>query len=75
MNITNRYPDKENLLVGRPVVKDSDVDRVRRNLTTMPLKQLNLLEHCDIYPRLQNSRPCVNSPVTELANTFTELAA
>ena len=44
MNVFNGYPDKENIVAGRPVVKGSDVDRVKRNLA-MPLKQRNQLDN------------------------------
>ena len=76
MNVFNGYPDKENIVAGRPVVKGSDVDRVKRNLA-MPLKQRNQLDNNANTPSamFMSTRKCVNSPVTELAYTFTELAA
>lgn len=63
-------------MVGRPVVKGTDVDRVKRNLA-MPLKQRNQLDNNANTPSVQlmSSRKCINSPVTELAYNFTELAA
>lgn len=63
------HTDKENVQLGKPVIKESDVNRVKRNLA-VPLQTLNKIENNNN----ENGR-CVNSPVTELANNFTELAA
>lgn len=77
MNIISSYADKENLQAGKPVVKGSDIDRVKRNLSIMPLKPRNQLDNNNHSATPLSLRKCVNSPVTELANTLyhTELAA
>ena len=67
------YPDKENACIGKPVIKGSDVIRVRKNLA-MPFRQRNSMDTNPLAPSLF-MRSSVNSPVTELANNFTELAA
>lgn len=63
------YANKENVQIGKPIVKGSDIDKVKRNLT-VPLHTWNAQENNN------NANPrSVNSPVTELAHNFTELAA
>lgn len=74
MNIFSGYPDKENIMAGKPVIKGSDVDRVKRNLA-MPLKQRNQLDNNANTPSIFSARKSVSSPITELAYNFTELAA
>ena len=70
------YADKENAPVGHPVVKESDIERVRRNLS-IPLQTRNIFENNNNAKTSlsRHGRRCVNSPVTELAHDFTELAA
>ncbi|XP_067935604.1 M-phase inducer phosphatase 1-A-like isoform X2 [Watersipora subatra] len=72
------YVEKENACLGKPVIKESDIDRVRRNLS-IPLQIRNELENNNNASKplalpLSGGR-CGYSPVTELAYDFTELAA
>lgn len=74
------YPNKENERLENSVIKDSNVENVKQNLqvnmSTIPKKQFNNSSSTLRTPSLLvMDRRSVNSPITELSNNFTELAA